>query len=234
MSTKSNSNMGDKIPSSRATGLSSAKSLTVIAMLCTLAYVIMVVGRVPMVMFLKYDPKDVVIAIGALIWGPAYGIITSVVVSLVEMITVSNDGFIGLLMNILSTLAFVLPASIIYGRVHNMKGALIGLFTGLIMMTAIMILWNYIITPYYMGIPRTEVVKLLVPAILPFNLIKGGLNLGFTLLLYKPLVKALRKSGLAPASADSEVHTTNWGVLALASIVLISCLIVALVIRGAI
>ena len=36
-----------------------AKRITTIAMLCALAYVVMAVGRVPVVLFLKYDPKDV-------------------------------------------------------------------------------------------------------------------------------------------------------------------------------
>ena len=39
-------------------------------MLCALAYTTAVVGRVPMVLFLKYDPKDVVIAAGGLLFGP--------------------------------------------------------------------------------------------------------------------------------------------------------------------
>ena len=47
-----------------------AKRITTIAMLCALAYVVMAVGRVPVVLFLKYDPKDVVITLGGLIWGP--------------------------------------------------------------------------------------------------------------------------------------------------------------------
>ena len=45
-----------------------AKRITTIAMLCALAYVVMAVGRVPVVLFLKYDPKDVVITLGGLIW----------------------------------------------------------------------------------------------------------------------------------------------------------------------
>ena len=33
---------------------------------------------------------------------------------------------------------------------------------------------------------------------LPFNLVKGGLNMALILLLYKPVVTALRKARLAP------------------------------------
>ena len=40
------------------------KKLTMVAMLCAVAYVVVVVVRIPVVLFLKYEPKDVVITIG--------------------------------------------------------------------------------------------------------------------------------------------------------------------------
>ena len=57
-----------------------------------------------------------------------------------------------------------------------------------------MMFWNYWIAPIYMGYPREAIVKLLLPAFLPFNLIKGGLNAAIAMLLYKPVVTALRHS----------------------------------------
>lgn len=83
-----------------------AKRITTIAMLCALAYVVMAVGRVPVVLFLKYDPKDVVITLGGLIWGPMTACLVSVLVSVLEMFTVSDTGILGCIMNILSTCAF--------------------------------------------------------------------------------------------------------------------------------
>ncbi len=50
--------------------ISKTRKLTTIGMLCALAYVAVVVGRIPLVLFLKYDPKDVVIVIGGLLFGP--------------------------------------------------------------------------------------------------------------------------------------------------------------------
>ena len=73
-----------------------AKRITTIAMLCALAYVVMAVGRVPVVLFLKYDPKDVVITLGGLIWGPMTACLVSVLVSVLEMFTVSDTGISGL------------------------------------------------------------------------------------------------------------------------------------------
>ena len=42
---------------------SKAKRITTIAMLCAISYAVMAVGRVPVVLFLKYDPKDVIITL---------------------------------------------------------------------------------------------------------------------------------------------------------------------------
>ncbi|MCA5577434.1 hypothetical protein [Enterocloster clostridioformis] len=77
-----------------------------------------------------------------------------------------------------------------------MQEAIIGLAAGCFTMICIMLLWNYLITLIYMGYPREAVVQLLLPAFLPFNLLKGGLNAAFTFLLYKPVVHALSKTGL--------------------------------------
>ena len=44
---------------------------------------------------------------------------------------------------------------------------------------------------------------MLLPTFLPFNLIKGGLNAGITMLLYKPLTGALRQLKLAPPSRSA-------------------------------
>ena len=55
-----------------------------------------------------------------------------------------------------------------------------------------MTLWNIIITPVYMNVPRNVLIqKFLIPIVI-FNAIKVGLNIAFTLLLYKPLIGALR------------------------------------------
>ena len=46
------------------------KKVVQMGMFCAIAYLLMVVGRIPVVMFLKYDPKDVVITVGGFIFGP--------------------------------------------------------------------------------------------------------------------------------------------------------------------
>ena len=63
------------------------KKLTTVAMLCAIAYLVMVIGRIPVVLFLKYDPKDVIITMGGFMFGPIASLAISVIVSLVEMFT---------------------------------------------------------------------------------------------------------------------------------------------------
>ena len=189
------------------------KKYVTIAMLSALAYVVMCVARVPMVLFLKYDPKDIIIAIGGFMYGPLAALIMSLAVSFVEMITVSSTGPIGFLMNAISTCAFACTAAYIYQKRHSLKGAIMGLVVGTFTMTAIMLLWNYIITPIYMGLARETIVKMLLPTFLPFNLVKGGLNTAFTLLLYKPLSTILRSNTIIPQKRQSQKPYFSWGVL---------------------
>ncbi len=222
---------------------SNTKKLTTLAMLAALAYLIMVVGRIPMVLFLSYDPKDVIIAIGGFIFGPLEAFIISFIVSLIEMFTVSDTGVIGAIMNLVSTCSFACTAAIIYKKNHTLKGAVIGLLCGLAAMVVVMLLWNYLLTPIYMGYPREAVAAMLPTTFLPFNLIKGGLNAAITMLLYKPVVTTLRKAGLAPSSiarrdsqgsAGAAGFTMSPGVILGSALVLVTCILFALVLAGVI
>ena len=174
------------------------KMLSVMAMLTALAIVADFFLRVKVGGFLTYEPKDVVITIAAFIYNPVVGLIISLVVCLVEMVTISDTGFIGLLMNFLASAMFVGVSSVIYYRKKTMSRAVAGLIAAVLSMTAVMLLWNYIVTPMYMGVPRDQVVGMLLPLLLPFNLIKAALNAALVLLLYKGAATALRKSGLVP------------------------------------
>ncbi len=176
------------------------KKLSIIGMLSALSFVMVLVGKiVPNVAgFLSYDPKDAIVVIGGFFYGPVASIVISVIVSFIELISISGTGIYGMLMNIISTCSFAVPAAIIYKKVHTMKGAVLGLATGVVFMAGCMVLWNYLITPFYMKVDRSVVNGMLLTTFLPFNLVKGGINMGLTLLLYKPVTTALRKAKLLP------------------------------------
>ncbi|MBS6397557.1 MAG: ECF transporter S component [Clostridiales bacterium] len=210
---------------------SKTKRITTVAMLCAVSYAVMVIGRIPIVLFLKYDPKDVIIALGGLIWDPMTACMVSVIVSFIEMLSVSETGILGCIMNIISTCSFACTASAIYKKKHTLFGATIGLAAGSITMITVMLLWNYLITPLYMGYPREAVVQLLLPAFLPFNVLKAGLNAAFTFLLYKPLTTALRKSGYISMS-ERKNNRRPVGLILLAVMIIISCILFILSMNG--
>ena len=210
---------------------SKTKKITTTAMLCAIVYVVVVIGRIPVVLFLKYDPKDIIITLGGLIWGPMTSFIVSVVVSLIEMVTISENGVLGCIMNIISTCSFACTASVIYKKKRTLSGAVIGLVTGSLMMVLVMLLWNYLITPIYMGYPREAVAKLLVPAFLPFNLLKAGLNAGFTFLLYKPVTTALRKAGYISDSQNMQSRKPI-GLWLFSGVIVITCILLILSFNG--
>ena len=212
--------------------ISRTKKLTTIGMLCALAYVAVVVGRIPLILFWKYDPTDVIIVIGGLIFGPLTSFAVTVIVSVTQMFTISGTGIWGCMMNIISSCSFACTATWIYQRKHKLSGTILGLFGGWGCQVAVMTLWNYLIAPIYMGYPREAIVELLIPAFIPFNLIKGGLNAAITMLLYKPVVTVLRRSNLIETKQDSGKMKINIGILLLALLMLITCVLLIISFNG--
>ena len=209
-----------------------SKTVTSLAMLTALTYVAMLLSKLlPQISgFLQMDVKDTVVCIGGFLFGPLSAAIISIVVALVEMFTVSDTGPIGCLMNVLATASFCCTAAFVYKKMHTRKGAVIGLTLGVAAQVVVMLLWNYLITPIYQGVPRDVVAGMLPTVFLPFNLVKGGLNMGLILVLYKPVVTALRRAKLAPESQTLvESKKINAGFLLFSLAVLATFVTIALV-----
>ena len=207
------------------------KKMVLLAMISAMAFLMVALIRIPVVLFLSYEPKDVIITIGGFILGPAAAFLSSLVVSLIEMFTLSDTGIIGAVMNLLSTCSFACTAAFIYKKKHTITGAIAGLATGSVCMIAIMLLWNYLITPLYMGVEREVISGMLIPAFLPFNALKAGFNSALTLALYKPVVNALRRARLLSAQPKKSANS-KWGIYLLAAALLATCVLLLLVLRG--
>lgn len=213
------------------------KKMVTLAVMAALAYMVMLIIKFPVlpaVPFLRYEPKDVIITISGFMFGPLASLLTSAVVSLVEMVTVSSTGPIGALMNFIGTSAFACTAAIIYKKFHTIKGAFAGLCISTLFMTIVMLAWNYLITPIYMETPREAVAEMLLPAFLPFNLIKGILNSALTMLIYKPLSNIMRKAHLLPESntsgTDGGGHIKKYAfVYVIAGFVIVTCAAVIII-----
>ena len=216
------------------------KTITSIAMLTGISVIIAWMSKLmPPVMFLDFDFKHVAVCVGGFTFGPMAAAIIGILASFIEFITFSGTGPFGFLMNALGTCSFCCTASWIYKRDRTKKGAVLGLSAGLVVMVVVMLLWNYLITPIYMTVngelvTRAQVAAMLPTLFLPFNLAKGGMNMAATLLLYKPVVTALRASGLVPPSQSTEGKKFNLGFLLFSLALLATFVTFALVLAGVI
>ena len=216
------------------------KTITSLAMLTGVSVIIAWMSKLmPPVMFLDFDFKHVIVCIGGFTFGPMAAAIIGILASFIEFITFSGTGPFGFLMNALGTCSFCCTASWVYKRNHSKKGAVLGLSAGLVVMVIVMLLWNYLITPIYMTVngelvTRAQVAAMLPTLFFPFNLAKGGMNMAATLLLYKPVVTALRASGLVPPSQSTEGKKFSLGFLLFALALLATFVPIALVLAGVI
>lgn len=141
---------------------------------------------------LKYDAMDIPFLIAGFAYGPVAGLVVVIVASFVQGLTVSaSEGLVGIVMHIIASGTLVAVSSLIYKTRHDVKGAIIGLLAGALAMTAIMIPANLLITAPYYQIPVEAVVSMLLPFIIPFNLMKAGINIFICFFLYKPLRRML-------------------------------------------
>ncbi|HEX2946790.1 MAG TPA: ECF transporter S component [Clostridia bacterium] len=172
------------------------KKIATMGVLAALSIVIMLPTRFPILPaapYLKYDPADIPMLICAFLFGPIAGFAVTVVEATLQTLLFAEGGLYGWLMHIIASGAFVLIAGIIYKNKHDRKGALIGLVCGTLAMTLVMIPANLVITPIYTGTKVEDVANILLPAIIPFNLIKAGLNSIITFIVYKSISKVVNK-----------------------------------------
>ncbi len=141
----------------------------------------------PQAPFLLYDPGSVFLLIGSFKLGPKTGLLMCFLTAILFALITGQGGPYGALMNFLATGTLVFVSSQIYLLHHNKKGAILGITLGTLAMTLIMIPANLIITPLYLGVDRGIVVNMLIPAIIPFNLLKGIISGFITFILYKRL-----------------------------------------------
>ena len=165
------------------------KNLVIMALFVALSVVLVYFVHFPIfpsASYLEYDPADIPILIGAFAFGPLPGIILTVIAAGIQALTVSaHSGVYGFIMHVLATSTLVVLASAIYRVKHTRLGAVIGLVSGTVAMSVVMVIANHFVTPLFLGVPASAVDPILLPIILPFNLIKAGINSAVTFVVYK-------------------------------------------------
>lgn len=142
---------------------------------------------IPDLSYLKYDPSGIVCLVAGFAYGPAASAIVSVLGFAPHLFT--NP--LGSIMAVLVSLGASVTAAFIYKKMRTKKGAAISLIAGSVVAIALAIGGNLIITPLYAHITTAQVAALIIPALLPFNVIKLALHIAVTLLIYKPISNLL-------------------------------------------
>ncbi|MCL6449760.1 MAG: ECF transporter S component [Acetobacteraceae bacterium] len=173
-----------------------ARKLTTTAILAGLSLLLEVTVHFPVLPaapFLLYSPGDLPIVMGSFALGPGVGAVLALITASLFVLITGKGGPWGGLMHFIAASAFVCVAGLIYRRRPSWGGAVLGLACGIIARAAVMVPANLIVTPIYLGVPRAVVVPMILPTIVPFNLLHSGINSVLFLPLYRALGGFLKK-----------------------------------------
>lgn len=172
-----------------------AKAIAKLAMMAAISVVLLLIVRIPFppAPFLVYDPADMPIYITAFAYGPIAGLLVTIVVSLIQAFLLGGDGLYGFLMHVVATGIVAVVIGLMYKKKKTRKNAIVSLIVGVLVAVVVMAGMNLLVTPFYMGVDVKAVVAMLPTIIIPFNLLKAGLNAILTFLLYKRLSPFLHR-----------------------------------------
>lgn len=169
--------------------------ITMLGVLAALSIAMMYMMQIPLIPaapYLLYDMADIPILIATLFMGPLAGIILTVIVSVVQGVTINASGsIIGVVMHIVATGAFVAVTGLV--RKAWPKRSALPILLGVLAMTAIMIPLNLLLTPIYTGMPVEKVAEMIVPILIPFNFLKAGINGFVAFVVFQILYHAFPK-----------------------------------------
>ena len=173
------------------------EKLARLAMMTAVSVVLLLILRLPWpaAPYLVYDPADVPIYITAFAFGPLEGLIVTLVVCLIQAFMLGGDMFYGFIMHFVATGIVAVAIGVMYRRNKNKKTAIKALVTGVIISVIVMCIMNLIVTPAYTGLDRTVVIGMIPTVIIPFNLVKAGVNSLLTFVLYKRISGLLHGTG---------------------------------------
>lgn len=171
--------------------------------------------------FIKLDFSDLPELIGAFVCGPLAGVLIALIKNIFHLIA-SGSGAVGELSNFLLGAVFVFSAGMIYKKMPNFKGVIIGGIAGAVLMgIASLPLNNFIIYPLYysvIGFPKEAILDMYrvirpstgsIPEALlvfnvPFTIVKGLISVLVSIIIYKPLSPILHNKKKQPTDKNAE------------------------------
>lgn len=172
---------------SKNTNVWSTKQMVIMALMCAIGALLSFVEfpLLPGVTWLKFDASNMPAMVVGFGFGPGAGVAVGIVIAIIHGLLMAD--FTGALMNILCVTCFVLPAALMYRKKRTYPVAIAGLALSIIAATLAAIVGNLILTPMWLGVPLDAVIAMIIPILIPFNLLKGLINAVLTLIIYKSI-----------------------------------------------
>ncbi len=161
--------------------------------------------------FMKMDLSELPVIIGGFILGPIECIAIAVLKVLIKFVLKGTSTmFLGELANIIGSIAYALPASIIYKSLKTKERAMIGLIIGIFLSSVVCTICNALfLFPIYIKVfhmSEEVIIKMcsaIVPfidnmtkvylfSVLPFNIIKFTISSIITYIFYKNISKHIK------------------------------------------
>jgi riboflavin transporter FmnP len=127
----------------------------------------------PPATFLELAPGDVPTVVAAVLIGPLSGGVCALVNAVLYAAVTGRGGPWGILMHFIASGGMAVVIGILAKRTRNLH---VPMIAGILTRVALMVPFNMLVTPIYLGVPRPTVLSMIVPVIVPFNLAHAGLN----------------------------------------------------------
>lgn len=176
--------------------------LTTLGMLAALSLVLVFFNfpLFPSAPFLKFDFADIPLLICSMLFGSLPSLAVLFVVSVVQAFLLGGDSYLGCIMHFVASGAMLVVTGLLCRKSSSTLRTILGLVLGALTMTALMIPMNYLITPLYLGGHSKETVgiisSLMLPTIIPFNIIKSGCNCLLAFVVFRLLRSFFDRQGL--------------------------------------
>ena len=193
----------------------STRTMAVTGMFSAISAILMIL-EIPVFFapsFYKFDFSELPALIGAFAFGPVAGVMIEFIKIVIKcLFKGTSTAFVGELANFVIGCSLILPASIIYLFRKNKKTAIAGCITGTLIMTVVGSVFNavYLLPKFaqMFGMPLEAIVEmatainpkitsisgLVIMAVAPLNLLKGGAVSLITILIYKKISGILKGS----------------------------------------
>ena len=175
--------------------------IVIVGMLAAIAFILMATVQIPILPnapYLTYDPSDAIALLAGVTYGPPVGVMVVLIKDILFLILRARGPF-GPLADFVAASTFVGATAWAFRRRHGPFGRRLfqAAVVGAAARVLIMIPANFVILDLQFGMVPERVAHLLLPALIPFNAVKAGINAVLALLIAEPFAR-YAFPGLAP------------------------------------